>query len=238
MATEGKTGWRLLVVRLLGPFASVRWDLGSAILLMLLVPVAWGDPIFRKMALVAGIFFLALGAGTIHEEHYSAPVWAALALMIAIWAERAWNLRIRKFRVGVVLVLAALVPPIMVANACVAVLSPLMPRPLEPFIGDVGNWRALYDWSLQRAALIRRLSALDRPQLVIVRYPAPDWRVAEEWVYNSADIDDQRVVFAHDLGPERDQALLDYYPSRAALLLTFDPGSGKAEVQPYLREKF
>jgi hypothetical protein len=84
--------------------------------------------------------------------------------------------------------------------------------------------------------LIRSLSALDRPQLVIVRYPSPDWKVDQEWVYNSADIDRQRVVFAHDLGAEKDRALLDYYPDRAALLLTFDPVSGKEKLEAYPRD--
>jgi hypothetical protein len=68
---------------------------------------------------------------------------------------------------------------------------------------------------------------------VIVRYPSPDWRLDEEWVYNSADIDSQRVIFAHDLGAAKDRALLAYYPNRAALLLTFDPISGVETVGPY-----
>jgi hypothetical protein len=68
---------------------------------------------------------------------------------------------------------------------------------------------------------------------VIVRYPAPDWHVAEEWVYNGADIDGERVVFAHDLGTEQDRALLDYYPDRTALLLTFESVSGQEHIEPY-----
>jgi hypothetical protein len=35
-----------------------------------------------------------------------------------------------------------------------------------------------------------------------------------EWVYNGATIDAQRVIWAHDLGDERDRALMDYYPGR------------------------
>ena len=232
------TGWQLYAHRLIGPLGVLRWDLGSAIVLMLLAPLAWSDPVFRKMALVAGVFLLAVGAETFHFEHYTAPVWAALALMIAIWAQRAWDLRLRKFHVGAVLVLFALVPPVMLANASIAVLSPMLRRPLTLLVGDTLNSPNLYEWSRQRSALIDRLSALDRPQLMIVRYPSPDWRVGEEWVYNSADIDGQRVIFAHDLGGEKDRALLDYYPDRAAQLLTFDPVSGKAEVQPYPRGKF
>jgi hypothetical protein len=81
--------------------------------------------------------------------------------------------------------------------------------------------------------LIDRLSVLGRPQLVIVRYPSPDWHVGEEWVYNGADIDRQRVVLAHDLGTEQDRALLSYYPDRTALLLTFDSASGQEQIEPY-----
>jgi hypothetical protein len=88
-------------------------------------------------------------------------------------------------------------------------------------------------WPYRRAALIERLSKLERRQLVIVRYPRPDWKIAEEWVYNGADIDRQRVVFAHDLGAEQDRALVDYYPDRTTLLLTFDSVSGQEHIEPY-----
>jgi hypothetical protein len=85
----------------------------------------------------------------------------------------------------------------------------------------------------QRDTLIERLSALDQRQLVIVRYPSPDWEVDQEWVYNGADIDRQRVVFAHDLGTEQDGALLGYYPDHKAWLLTFDSISGQEKIEPY-----
>jgi hypothetical protein len=68
---------------------------------------------------------------------------------------------------------------------------------------------------------------------VLVRYPWPDWLIDEEWVYNSADIDHQRVIFAHDLGAEKDRALLEHYPDRTPLLLTFDSTSGQKNVAPY-----
>jgi hypothetical protein len=90
-----------------------------------------------------------------------------------------------------------------------------------------------YDWQYRRAAVVCKLSKLDKPQLVFVRYPSPVWNVAEEWVYNSADIDSQRVVFAHDLGAEKDREILNYYPDRTASLLTFDPVSGMEKLEPY-----
>jgi S-adenosylmethionine:diacylglycerol 3-amino-3-carboxypropyl transferase len=57
--------------------------------------------------------------------------------------------------------------------------------------------------------------------------------VRDEWVYNSADIDAQRVIFAHDLGAVKDRELLAYYPDRDSWLLTFDPVSGQYKLSPY-----
>jgi hypothetical protein len=53
--------------------------------------------------------------------------------------------------------------------------------------------------------------------VVLVRY-GPHHTVHREWVYNSADIDSQRVIWALELGPERDRALFDYYRGRTIWL--------------------
>jgi hypothetical protein len=204
--------------------------LGVAVMLTLLVPVAWGDPLYRKMAIVSGSFLLAMSTETFHSQHYFAPVWAALGLMIAVWAEYAWNVRIGTWRIGRPLVVLAL-------------LAPALTAPLPHLFRSLGVGHAQLTggvddapplkWSVSRKALIDRLSRLDRNQLVIVRYPWTLWRVKEEWVYNGADIDRQHVIFAHDFGPDENRALLNHYPDRAALLLTFDPVTAEAKVQPY-----
>jgi hypothetical protein len=224
--------WQSLWIGLVATLKKLELSLVLIVLLTLLVPVAWRDPLYRRMAIVAGVVLLAVTVETFHFEHYYAPAWAALALMIAVWAERAWNLRIRNFRVGAALVLLALLTPVII------ILPPHVSRLLEktgmPLRGDSQSRAASAgDWSMRRAELIERLSKLDRRQLVIVRYPSPDWNIHEEWVYNSANIDQQRVVFAHDLGMKQNRALLDYYPDRTALLLTFDSLSGEDKIEPY-----
>jgi hypothetical protein len=108
---------------------------------------------------------------------------------------------------------------------------------LQTTSGSVGNDSKITpsrtDWPNRRAALINQLPALDRRQLVIVRYPSPDWSIIEEWVYNSAESIISETVFAHDLGMEQNRALLNYYSDRSALLLTFDRKSGQEQIEPY-----
>ena len=41
-------------------------------------------------------------------------------------------------------------------------------------------------WPHERTEMIRRLSFTSKPNLVIVRYPSPDWDTLEELVYNGA----------------------------------------------------
>ncbi len=222
--------WRSLGAGVITTLRTLEWPLRSVLLLMLLVPVAWRDPLYRKMSLVAGVCLLGLSVETFHQEHYTAPAWAAVALMIAIWAKHAWGLQIRERRVGVVPVLVALALPAFAALPSHAVI---LPQSSQAFSEDTGNVSPPGNWADRRAALVERLSALDRRQLVIVRYPSPDWHLIEEWVYNGADIDHQRVVFAHDLGIPENRALLHYYPDRTAMLLTFDNVSRQEQIVPY-----
>ncbi len=57
-------------------------------------------------------------------------------------------------------------------------------------------------------------------QLVFVQY-APG-HAFQEWVYNRADVDAGQIVWARNLGPAENQALLQYYPDRKAWLLLPD----------------
>jgi hypothetical protein len=73
------------------------------------------------------------------------------------------------------------------------------------------------------------LAALERlpgRQLVIVRYSA-NHDVFYEWVYNAADIDDAKVVWARDMGPAENQELLDYFKDRQVFRLEADENPTK-----------
>jgi len=82
-----------------------------------------------------------------------------------------------------------------------------------------------------RRLILRQLSAIPGQHIVLVRYE-PDYDVHNEWVYNGADIDGQPVIFAHDLGPQENRALLEYFAGRRAWSIYVEDGKAP-ELTPY-----
>jgi hypothetical protein len=91
-----------------------------------------------------------------------------------------------------------------------------------------------------RAEISAWLAARPRKQLAVVRYAS--WHSPnQEWVYNHADIDGSKVVWAREMDPESDARLLEYFSNREAWLLEAD--RYPLRVVPYplserLREPF
>lgn len=68
-------------------------------------------------------------------------------------------------------------------------------------------------WNEDRQRLVDQLQAQPEKSLVLVSY-APMHDPAKEWVYNTPDIDSQKVVLARALGAEKDCNLVHYYQDR------------------------
>ena len=87
------------------------------------------------------------------------------------------------------------------------VVSPQMPYP--------------YPGNLQRARILRQLEGTAGQHLVMVHY-GPDHDVLQEWVYNRADIDGAKVVWAREMIPAEDQELKDYFRGRKIWVVDAD----------------
>ncbi len=86
---------------------------------------------------------------------------------------------------------------------------------------------------LRRTDVAKQVAAVPGQLLIFVRYwPAHIFQ--DEWVYNAADIDAQRVVWARDLGDEEDKKLIAYYKNRTLLL--FEPDARPPSLTPYVPE--
>ena len=92
------------------------------------------------------------------------------------------------------------------------------------------TWHNLDHGNLRRTAVNDALARAPGSQLVFVRY-SPQHAFQEEWVWNEADIDAARVVWARDLGPDENRKLIAYYPGRTTWLL--EPDESPAQLTPY-----
>ena len=82
-----------------------------------------------------------------------------------------------------------------------------------------------------RAQMIKELESLPGQHLVMVRYkPGHDFHT--EWVYNQADIDSARVVWAREIDPQADEELLNYFKGRTVWLLEADEKEPRLKTYP------
>ena len=89
-------------------------------------------------------------------------------------------------------------------------------------------------WQEQRAQLLKRLKQQDGKHLVVVHY-GPGHSLPNEWVYNEADIDHSKVVFARAINSTQDCQLLEYFKSRRIWSLDADQSISK--LKPYPRNQ-
>jgi hypothetical protein len=86
----------------------------------------------------------------------------------------------------------------------------------------------------RRIEVAREVGEIPGKLLIFVRY-WPGHVFQDEWVYNAADIDAARVVWARDLGEPEDEKLRRYYPDRTVLLL--EPDARPPQLTPYVPEE-
>ena len=91
-----------------------------------------------------------------------------------------------------------------------------------PLLAILGVGKSLYGtikennsapWHIQRAQLLEQLKQEDGKHLIIVSY-GPRHSVHNEWVYNEADIDSAKVIFARAINSTQDCQLVEYFKSR------------------------
>jgi hypothetical protein len=190
-----------LLVLVVGYFS--LW--GLALPMMALPLVVEKNRWMRFALLSCGLFVAGLLLVTWLQLQYAAPITGAV-ILIAVQSMRYMRLwRWRGWTIGELLLGASLVLCLVsVVGFCKVVAR-------QSKIDQV-------DWSSQRARLLENLELDGYHHLVIVRY-GPEHSPQHEWVYNEADIDSARVVWARDMGVQENRALLDYFKDRRLWLL-------------------
>jgi len=176
---------------------------------------------FRLIYISLGIFLLGLMAVIDVLPHYAAPATALIYLVVV------QSLRYLRASGRVGLALGRAIPAVLV---CTVMGFYLLEARGSTFLHEHYSWCFAREGNLERARIARQLEETPGPQLVIVRY-GPKHKPFTEWVYNRADIDGAKVVWAKEMDEDRNRALIRYFHSRQVWLL--EPDAPNPELKPY-----
>jgi len=203
-----------ILLLLIGYFKNI----GLVIPIVMLPFVVRGNPWLRLAVVSCAVFVIGLLPVTHVQLHYSAPIFG-LIVLLAMQGMRYLRLwRWHDFPLGKMLV-------------AVSVLLCAVSFVLSCQNGLVRAKADEQSWSHQRMRISRELEQSPERHLVIVRYGA-DHSSHNEWVYNEADIDHAKTVWAREMGPAENQQLVDYFKDRRIWLLQADAETPR--LTPYL----
>ena len=160
---------------------------------------------WMRFALLQGVVFLTgLFAGLSSKTHYAAP---AMGLVFLFVLQGMRHMRLHQWHSrpsGLFLVRASVLLWLASLFTTYVDLSSLYKR------ANFAHWRAQIRDQLEQDG---------RRHLVIVRYK-PDHNTQQEWVYNKADIDAAKIVWARDMNSNH--RLLEHFADRQVWLLEAD----------------
>jgi len=140
----------------------------------------------------------------------------------------AWGGKARPTGKAIVRFTVAICVIMAVFRLCAA---PLHLNPAEwPVNQWVWQWYGPGHWGTERANIQAGLEQLPGNQMVIVRY-TPNHYPLDEWVYNGANIDNSKVVWAREMDPADNKDLIDYYKDRKVWLV--QPDAQPPTISPY-----
>jgi len=195
--------------------------LGPACLLPgLMLPWVLRDRRPRFLVITFAIGWLGLLSVVWWMGHYAAPL-TGLAFALVVQCMR--HLRRLRFETRPVGLAWLRISVLMIFVTFGASLVRQIQHPYSWIFGfGPGN--------LQRASILKNLQSQPGQHLVIVRYGHPHY-IHDEWVYNDADIDSAKVVWARELHNDQDEKLLSYFKDRHLWLV--EPDKVPTELKPY-----
>jgi hypothetical protein len=189
------------------------------------------DRRIRLLSISLGVLAGGLLIENFMLSHYLAPFTAAiyalgLQCMRHLWVWRTGSgapvgRAMMRFSVAVCVLLAVIRPFDRLLN---------FPVPESPPTEWNGSWVGPDHFGEERAATEHKLELIPGNQLVLVRYAAGHDPL-DEWVYNDADIDGSKVVWAREMDAVDNRKLIAYYRNRRAWLV--EPDANPVRISPY-----
>jgi hypothetical protein len=187
---------------------------------LLFLPRVWKRRKLMFLALSGALFAVMLEGAA--SPHYIA---VATAAIVAIVVECTRHLRAARWG------LAGALPFALGAVLVVRIGAQSLHLPYTQTV-NYQSWCCRVEGNLNKVRVSRELMARPGSHLVFVRAKT-DWRNFLQWIYNDADIDRSRIVWARDLGEARNAELVDYYKGTREVWM-LDPNVEPARIERYL----
>lgn len=195
---------------------------------LVMLPRVLSDRRTRFLLVACAVTIFGLSIEVWFSTHYAAPLTAALYAISLQGARHLYVLpRRRGRRVGRSFV-RALLPlcALLFAVGLASKQSSFCTLPEWPW----ARCGEEPESALNRSRTLAAIGGEEGKHLAIVRY-APGHNIHDEWVYNDADVDAAKVVWAREMGAVENERLLEYFKDRRAWLV--EPDAVPAKVSPY-----
>ena len=189
----------------------------GALLLLPGLPFVFFD---RKMRLPLLIFVLGTAGFLVliwSMPHYAAPLTCVIFLLVVQAIRHLRTIRIAGRPLGLAF-----------SWAILCLLATDIGLSIKDRVCDPLDWTCKGDPS--RAVIVKTLSHTPGKHLIMVRYDE-DHNLHDEWVYNGAEIDTAKVLWARDLDSAQNAKLFAYFKDRQVWLV--QPDTDNTELVPY-----
>jgi hypothetical protein len=176
------------------------------------------DPWARRALIVYAVLLAGLLMQTYTAVHYAAPI-TCLNYFFVLNALRLW----RRHHKTAGQTMLWLLPCLAITALVVSVSN------------DILKNNSSSAWHLQRARLLDRLNQDHNRHLIIVKY-GPQHSANDEWVYNEAEIDHAKVVWAREMDPGQNCTLINHFTDRRVWRLEVGMDEAVPRLTPYATE--
>jgi hypothetical protein len=191
---------------------------------------ALGDARLRCVAATLAIFALGTNLFPYLLSHYLAAVTCLFVLVSVVGLQQLGRIRIHEAAVGMEIARVLIV--LCFGEFLSWYALHLFESPDLYSILRYETWDSMnHDNSRRRSEVYQQLAETPGQLLVFVHYSSHHV-YQNEWVWNAADIDGSRIVYARDLGRDEDETLIRYYPNRKVLLL--EPDDSEPQLQAFV----
>jgi len=179
----------------------------------------------RFMLLIIGLVLLGAVLPVYFNSHYVAAATCSVYLLLITAMRRLTGWQPYRRREGRTLV----------RLICAAAVVMFVVRVFTP-ASRIGTSTALATWcspavfKTSRSEIREELMAKPGKHLVVVHYEK-DHAPIDEWVFNDADIDNSRIVWARDMGSAANSELIRYFHDRR--VWTVDPDQSPPRLSAY-----